>query len=355
MKPQRLATWLLLIPGCLAGCASLPTRQELASLPGPQSEMPAGASLVDGRARFRDIFCGVHARNPAPSGEVRACSDWLWKLDDEPPSESRPLPDADRGPQVYLVSGAFSECLGDEARPFNSAQSALVNAGYRIATIVVSGRSGSEYNAGQIARILSSPAPGEEGPVMLIGYSKGANDILEFLVSYPEIAKRVESVVSIAGAIGGSPLASQSGGLYDALFDWIPSDRCPPGDGKVVDSLREEARRDWLAEHPLPPNVRYFSVAAFTTRAHMSAALVPAWELLLKQDRRNDGQLLARAALIPGSTLLGYLNADHWSAAIDVESVHPILGSRPDPAPFPRTALLEAVLLQVAELRRPLD
>jgi hypothetical protein len=87
----------------------------------------------------------------------------------------------------------------------------------------------------------------------------------------------------------------------------------------------------------------------------MSAALVPAWKLLLKHDRRNDGQLLARAALIPGSTLLGYLNADHWSAAIDVESVHPILGARPDPAPFPRTALLEAILLQVAESRGPLD
>jgi hypothetical protein len=45
------------------------------------------------------------------------------------------------------------------------------------------------------------------------------------------------------------------------------------------------------------------------------------------------------------------VHADHWSAAIDVEIVHPLLGTRPDPAPFPRAALLEAMLLQLAESR----
>jgi hypothetical protein len=31
--------------------------------------------------------------------------------------------------------------------------------------------------------------------------------------------------------------------------------------------------------------------------------------------------------------------------------VHPVIGARRDPAPFPRAALLEAILLQVAESR----
>jgi hypothetical protein len=351
VKPQHLAPLLLLISGSLAGCASLPKREELISLPGPQSAAPAGTPVLDGRARFRDIFCAVLANEPAANGQDQDCSDWLWHLSDEPPAESRPLPEADRSPQIYLVTGAFSECLGDEARPFNSAAAALVESGYRISMITVSGRSGSEHNAGQIAARLLDPPPGDDGAVVLIGYSKGANDILEFLVRYPDAAARVESVVSVAGAIGGSPLAGQAGGAYDLLVDWIPSSRCAPGDGGVLDSLREETRRDWLANNPLPGHVQYFSVAAFTTRARVARALATSWKLLLKHDRHNDGQLLARDALIPGSTLLGYLDADHWSAAIDVESVHPVLGTRPDPLPFPRAALLEAILLQLAESR----
>jgi hypothetical protein len=92
-------------------------------------------------------------------------------------------------------------------------------------------------------------------------------------------------------------------------------------------------------------------MAAFTTRPRVAAALVPTWEQLLRHDPYNDGQLLARDALIPGSTLLAYLDADHWAAAIDVESAHHWLAARQDPVPFPRAALLEAVLLQLAEAR----
>jgi hypothetical protein len=347
----RLASLILLLAGPLSGCASLPTREELASLPGPQSAAPAGGPTIDGRGRFRSIFCDVLARQAAASGQTQSCSDWLWHLSDEPAIEHGPLPEPDRAPQIYLVSGAFSECLGDDAMPFNGATAALMDAGYRIETIVVSGRSGPGHNAGQIAERLARQAPGEEGPVILIGYSKGAVDILEFLVRYPDIAARVESVVSVAGAIGGSPLAAQAEGTYDLLLDWIPSARCPPGDGGVLDSLREQTRREWLANNPLPGNIRYFSVAAFTTGARMAHGLVPSWRLLLRHDLRNDGQLLARDALIPGATLLGYVDTDHWSVAINVEVVHPVLGAREDPLPFPRAALLEAILLQVAESR----
>jgi pimeloyl-ACP methyl ester carboxylesterase len=251
------------------------------------------------------------------------------------------------------VSGAFSECLGEDALPFTGATEALVAAGYRIGTIVVGGRSGTAHNAGQIAERLGNPPAGEEGPVILVGYSTGAVDILEFLLRYPEMATRVQSVVSVAGAIGGSPLAAQAGGAYDLLLGWVPSSHCPPGDGGVLDSLREQTRHDWLASNVLPGHIRYFSVAAFTTRPRMASALVPAWESLLSYDLRNDGQLLARDALIPGSTLLGYVDADHWSIAIRIEASHPMLAGRQDPRPFPRAALLEAILLRLAETATP--
>jgi hypothetical protein len=351
MTPVRVALLFVAAAAPLSGCVSLPTRQELAAAPGPQVAMPVGGVKIDGRARFRDIFCSVLEREPGYGGRDRDCSEYLWRLADEVPAESRPPPDPDRSLQFYLVTGAFSECLGDEARPFNNAVAALTESGYRIETIVVSGRSGSEYNARQIAERLANRPQAAQGPIVLIGYSKGANDILEFLVRYPDIATDVQSAVSVAGAIAGSPLADQADEFYELVLGWVPLGTCPQGDGKVIESLRGQARKDWLQRNSLPGFVQYFSIGAFTTRSHMSAALVPVWKQLLRYDHRNDGQVLARDSLIPGSTLLGYVDADHWSAVIDVESVHPVLGARRDPTPFPRAALLEAILLQVAESR----
>jgi hypothetical protein len=315
----RLATPFLVV-AFAAGCVTLPDHQQLASLPGPHAALPATDAVSDGRGRFRDIFCQVLDRDRAADAQRGRCSGWLWSLGDEPPAEQRPLPVGDRAPQIYLVSGALSECLGDHARPFNDAATALRDAGYRIEPIVVSGRSGSEYNARQIAERVAGAAPEEAGPVVLIGYSKGANDILEFLVRYPDLAARVEAVVSVAGAIGGSPVAAQAAGVYGLLLDRIPNARCPPGDGKLLESLTGPARRAWLAQNPLPGHVQYYSLAAFTTRERMAMALVPVWRHLLSHDQQNDGQLLARDALIPGSTLLGYPDADHWSVALDVET-----------------------------------
>lgn len=340
---------LLLAP--LSGCVSLPTREQLASLPAPHTGLPASDAVVDGRDRFRQIFCAVLSREGEVGPAGRPCAGWLWNLGDETASEQRPLPEADRSMQVVLVPGAFSECLGDYGRPFNDAATGLRQAGYRISTVVVGGRSGSEHNARQIAEQLAAIAPQQAGPLVLVGYSKGANDILEFLVRYPGLAARVEAVVSVAGAIGGSPMAAQAAGVYDLLLDSIPNSRCSPGDKQLIDGLTTEARQAWLAGNPLPAHVRYYSLAAFTTRPRIAAALAPVWKLLLAHDLRNDGQLLARDQLIPGATLLGYADADHWSVAVDVEVVHPILGVRRDKPPFPRAALLESILLQVAEAR----
>ena len=81
----------------------------------------------------------------------------------------------------------------------------------------------------------------------------------------------------------------------------------------------------------------------------MARALVTSWELLLDDSRRNDGQLLPQDALIPNSTLLGYLNADHWAVAMHIEEEIGFLASRRDPGHFPHTALLDAVLQVVGD------
>ena len=332
----------------LSACTSLPTPDEVRRPPSPHLAADAPAGIVDGRAGFRPLFCDALAKYPGEADTAVPCDFWLHRLEDEPaaPPEPRSLPVAPL--QVLLVTGAFSECFGEDARPFGSAVGPLRDSGVRIDTIVVGGRSGTEHNARQIADFLGEWVDQPGVPLVLIGYSKGTSDILQFLVDFPDLANRVSAVVSIAGSIGGSPLADRFGGLYDFLFSHLPSGHCPAGDGDVVHSLSTDVRDAWLRDHDLPADVDYYSIAAFTTRERVARALVLSWESLLKFDRRNDGQLLVGDALIPGSTLLGYLDADHWAVALDIEDESPLLAHRDMDRPFPHLALLYAVLQRVA-------
>ena len=332
----------------LSGCASLPTAAELRKAPSPHLAAQAPTGISDGRSGFRRLFCDSLAEYPEDAASLVPCDFWLHHLDDEP-AEAAPGQAAATSPlQVLLVSGAFSDCFGEDARPFGSAIGPLRDHGYRIDTVVVGGRSGTAHNAREIAAYLEQWPVQPDVPLVLIGYSKGTSDILQFLVDFPDRASRVDAVVSIAGSVGGSPLADTFDGLYDLLFSHLPSGHCPPGDGDVVNSLRPEVRDQWLRDNALPGHVRYYSLAAFTTRDRIARALVAPWKSLLEHDRRNDGQLLVEDALIPGSTLLGYLDADHWAVALHIEEESPLLAHREEDARFPQLALMQAVLQQVA-------
>ena len=66
--------------------------------------------------------------------------------------------------QVVFVTGAFSECFGESARPFARAVDELGGRGDRFDTIVVGGRSGDEHNAAQIFEYFRD-RPVEPGPI----------------------------------------------------------------------------------------------------------------------------------------------------------------------------------------------
>ncbi|MFP3408635.1 hypothetical protein SB757_28910, partial [Pseudomonas sp. SIMBA_065] len=88
--------------------------------------------------------------------------------------------------------------------------------------------------------------------LVLIGYSKGAADVLEAVVAYPEIRSRVAAVVSAAGAVGGSPLANDAQQYQADLLRYFPGATCNSGDGGAVQSLRPATRQAWMAHNPLP-------------------------------------------------------------------------------------------------------
>ena len=54
--------------------------------------------------------------------------------------------------------------------------------------------------------------------------------------------------------------------------------------------------------------------------------------------------------MIPGSTLLGYLNADHWAASVPIAESHPFIGRHfADRNGYPRQAMAEALMRYIEE------
>jgi pimeloyl-ACP methyl ester carboxylesterase len=329
------------------GCTSVPHYEEFRAT---TAVLPVAAPGVaaDGRARFRDIFCTLaEDRELSPARRGNACERLLWRLADEVPLQpAGQAPALDSDLQVFVVGGAFSDCFGPASMAFREAIERLAGEGYPVASLAISGRSSAEHNARMIADGLTAAA---DGPIVLVGYSKGALDILHFLAGYPEMARRVVAVVSVAGPIMGSEIAEYGYWAYDTFFADTFAKRCDPGDGGVLDSLLPQVRRDWLDSHPLPSTVRFYSLLAFSTREHIARALMPNWRILASSDPRNDGQLTIAEGTWPGSTLLGYANADHWGVAIDIEEELSFLAGRPDDTRYPRGALFEAALRYVSE------
>jgi len=337
------AAWFAL---ALGGCATLPDAQELRAAPFVYKTLPGAAPVEDGRGEFREVFCDELHTDGLVTDANADCSDLLWLLPDEPVASraSVPLtwnPDA---LAVFLVTGAFAECAGDAALPYIAGAERLRSDGALVEHIVVSGRSGTASNARQIAEAIERAQVPEERQIIIVGFSKGSLDTLRFLTDFPAVAGTIDAMISVAGPIYGSPLADKAKGTYAALLDKAPYDKCPPGDGGVLESLSPATATEWLATNALPPEVRYYSITGFTTRKHVARLLVPAWKILNKTDLRNDGQVFAADAVIPGATLLGLANADHWGIAETIESVRTFLAGRPDPRPFPLEQLFVAMM-----------
>lgn len=81
----------------------------------------------------------------------------------------------------------------------------------------------------------------------------------------------------------------------------------------------------------------------------VSAILLPFYLQLAASDPNNDSQVIHYDAIIPGSTLLGYANADHWAIALPFEFQQPALAATlVNRNHFPRVQLLEAAV-RIAE------
>ena len=197
---------------------------------------------------------------------------------------------------------------------------------------------------------MKMPDPKEERHLVLVGYSKGVPDILEAVVTFPELQRRVSAVVSIAGAVGGSPQANTVEQSTLDLLQYFPDAECELGDEGALESLKPQVRKRWLATHSLPESIRYYSIITFPDADHISSILKSSYDKLSQVDSRNDSQMIFYDQLIPGSVLLGYVNADHWAVAVPISRSHPIIASTfVNKNAFPREVLAEAIVRFIEE------
>jgi hypothetical protein len=337
----------------LAGCAGSPLVPFSADTPPLMLVPVAQAGVQDKRGRFREIYCAVLRARAGQLPDLRSCDDALTRLGTEPAGTGQPVPlgPSSRGLVAAVVPGIGYDCFAQWLQTPATAARHVARFGYAQQLMKVDALSGSTRNARQIRDTIMATDAGPGAPrLVLVGYSKGTPDVLEAIVNHPEIRPRVAAVVSIAGAVGGSALAIDAEQYQADLLRHFPGATCDSGDGGAVASLRPDVRKAWLANNPLPGSVPTYSVVTLPQPERISKVLRGSAGKLAMIDGRNDSQVLFYDQVVPGSTLVGYINADHWAVAVPIARSHGTVASLlVTENAYPREALLEAVLRFVEE------
>lgn len=224
------------------------------------------------------------------------------------------------------------------------------------------------------------PVSGASPPddVMLLGYSKGAPDILTLLVHHPEVKSRIRCIFTWAGAIGGSQVADKAlqtletstieqGALAaaGALKDLLPPKfklghyagrRLPEWNTiGVLRDLTTDVRRGFLAEHGARLDgldIPMFYVRGATSLGEFPSSQRGGFRQLSQLDEHNDMQLTATSASLPFpmATDLGLVRGHHWDIAYPSFIKGRWFGFNKTYHAFPKEAALAAIVQLAAEL-----
>ena len=355
MSPGIFSRTIILFAACLilSGCVSRPL-QPYSTDTTPQMLVPAiQTPTQDKRARFREIFCTILEARKETTPDYRECREALTTVGQEqaPTGEAINLNISTSGLEAVFVPGLGRDCVEQWLATENTIPTHLASQGYPMHSLNINGLGSSEGNAHKIRdELMAIPDSSVSPKLVFIAYSKGAIDLITAIINYPEIESRVAAVVSLAGAIGGSPLANYVTRGQLNLIQHFPGATCEAVDPGALQDLKPETRQKWLAETVLPGGIPYYSIITFPHPKNISTGLEISYRKLAKVDARNDGQLIFYDQFIPGSTLVAYLNADHWAAATPISRTHPVVGALfTNENAFPREALFEAIMRFVEE------
>ena len=278
------------------------------------------------------------------------CTFYLRSFGDERPISKTTKRVADFSKyHVYVVPGIFGECIADRVSPYELALKNLSKLGMVTKTILVSGRSSSEANAVQISNFLKNIDKKGGDRIILVGYSKGITDILETIVRFESSGARIDAILSISGSVNGSLLADQLLRPFNKLASQIPMSGCSPGDSGAIESLKKSNRVAWMAKHELPINIRYYSLVTSPESNNVSQILKVTYKRLSRVSASNDSQVLVVDQIIPNSSLLGYVNGDHWISLPFFEKQPRVATTLVTKNEFPRSTLLESAIRLIAQ------
>jgi hypothetical protein len=320
--------------GWLAGCGgALP--------PVTYAVMPAALTPVDAEHNkakdFAKVFCSTLPHLKDKDGS--AWGDCAQYLDAAEPAQTQA---ALSSPHRFLfVSGIGADCMKD-VRAFSTSIAHLKEAHHiDIEYFAVAPFGASSENGTSIAKHIEEGWTADKSRrYVLVGYDKGAADLLESLRAVDAPKTKVAALVTVAGAVGGSWAPDAVRALIQPTQQWM-APGCPGNVQDGIQSLTRELRQRFLRENPLP--VPGYSIVATSTLDDTSSVLQPAWKHLSVYSKEQDSQLVAWEAVLPGAKYLGAAHADHWAIALpfDESSLPPKLVNRNH---FPRDALLEAIV-----------
>lgn len=306
---------------------------------------------IDARAGFREVFCDTLAEQSPHAPETASCESVLRLI---PPEQGTvfPAPSPGEAPEsfaILVVPGLGYSCvegiIGEDSDLVRFAE----GLGHVVRIAAIDGLASTRRNSADLYdQIVRFDAESGARRIVVLSYSKGTNDLLDALARYPDLENRISAVVGVASAVGGSPLALKAPLWAVNLLAGIPGIDCGEAPADALRSLYPDVRRRWLAEHSLPRSIAFFSVITLPEPDKLAPLLRVSYRELAESDPHNDGQVIARDQVIPGSRILAFVNADHWRIALPASRIASMTGStgfgRDD---FPRRALIEAVLRYV--------
>lgn len=314
----------------------------------PRAEEQAPPPLPDGllsngdlRGRYRAAFCGRSMLAPDECGAALRTFAGEVAM---PRPVAATAAAADRY-RLLFVPGFLAACFPGIHSFADMIEAARVE-GFQAQALDVGGRNGVAANARLLAQQVDRlPVDGRR--LLFVGHSKGALDVLAMLGSRPDIAARTAAVLTIAGALQGSPLADGLREFYAATIAVFPFAGCARGDGDPMADLAPAASRIFWEGPAGHSGVPLYAIAAMPDLDHLSPGVLPTYMRLASIAGANDGMVPLRNQVVPAASLLGVMNADHLRVAIPFPGPAFVLLFNAEP--FPRAAMLLAAVDVIAD------
>jgi len=304
-----------------------------------------GETGKDLSASFSSAFCSVLQGENPDGGTWGPCSNYLnSSAPDSPSPFTLDLSASLAKYRVLVIPGVLSSCQAN-TEAFEDGQAHLREKHGMTVEFLQTANDTSTNNGQKIAAYLREKmSGGDSRKYVVVSYSKGSPDVQEALANNEQARNAVAAHVTVAGAIGGSPIAETMPAIAQHYAGMLKLGTCDGNVAEAFKSLRRDVRKQFLQDHP-DPIVPSFSLAAVSDESTTSKMLLEAWKLLTAYDPRTDSQLLQSDALIPGGNFLGTLRADHLAVALNYENLtDATIKSAADHNHYPRIALFEAAV-----------